>query len=42
LCRFRNYLPWNFVRYIFCNLPVDKLDRLRLEHEIKEIGKAEN
>jgi protein-tyrosine-phosphatase len=25
---------------IFCNLPFDKLDRLRLEHETKEIGKT--
>jgi arsenate reductase len=27
---------------IFCNLPFDKLDRLRLEHETKEIGKTKN
>ena len=26
---------------IFCNLPFDKLDRLRLEHATKEIGQAE-
>jgi arsenate reductase (thioredoxin) len=27
---------------IFCNLPFDKLDRLRLEHETKEIGKTKD
>ena len=27
---------------IFCNLPFAKLDRLRLEHETKQIGKAED
>jgi hypothetical protein len=26
---------------LLCNLPFDKLDRLRLEHATKEIGKAE-
>jgi arsenate reductase len=26
---------------IFCNLPFDKLDRLRLEHATREIGKTE-
>ncbi len=27
---------------IFCSLPFDKLDRLRLEHATKEIGKTNN
>ena len=27
---------------IFCSLPFDKLDRLRLEHETKEIGKTKS
>ena len=27
---------------IFCSLPFDKLDRLRLEHATKEIGKTDN
>jgi arsenate reductase len=26
---------------IFCNLPFDKLDRLRLEHETREVGKTD-
>jgi len=26
---------------LFCNLPMDKLDRLRLEHAMKEIGTKE-
>ena len=26
---------------LFCNLPIDKLDRLRLEHAMKEIGTKE-